>query len=98
MAKIRDYTDELEEYWPTIMLAWREHRDKHPIIVCDLAGKTVAAHPAKEYIDSLSERTRSATRKQFEELDNEGGMMVFVCDKRRRKLQSYTFSAQDIDE
>ncbi len=96
MATIRDYSDEIEEYWPTIMLAWEAHRDKHPVIVCDLASRTVAAYPAQEYIDDLSERTRSATRWRFDELDNEGGMMVFVRDSDHRKLQSYSFAAQDI--
>jgi len=50
----RDYTPEINEYWPTIMQAWNEHADKHPIIECDLANKTVGAYPEKEYIDALS--------------------------------------------
>jgi hypothetical protein len=95
MTAIRDYTNELAEYWPTIMLAWRQHGDKHPVIECDLAGKKVAAWPAKEYIDGLSERTRVATRQQYEQLVEEGGMMVFVRDKTHRTLQSYDFVAQD---
>lgn len=93
-----DYREEMEGYWPTIMFAWRKHCDLHPVIVCDLVEKTVGAYPAKEYIDGLSERTRAATFKRYEECDREGGMTVFVYDRHRRKLQSYCFTAQEIDQ
>jgi hypothetical protein len=44
-----DYTRLIEEYWPTIMRAWEEHADKHPVIECDVVRRKVAAMPAKDY-------------------------------------------------
>ena len=90
-TKIRDYTEQIAEFWPTIMQAWSEHGDKHPIIECDIVRGKVAAMPAKEYIDGLSARSREKTHKEFEEITAEGGMMVFICDSKNRILQSYVF-------
>lgn len=89
---ISDYADQIAEFWPAIMLAWVEHGDKKPIIECDVVGRKVAAMPAREYIDSLSERTRETTRRQFEEITARGDMMVFILDSKNRVLQSHVFS------
>jgi len=90
---IRDYTDQIAEFWPAIMRAWEEHSDKRPVIECDLVGRTVAAFPAHEYIQSLSGRARKATHQEFDRVVNEGGIMVFIRDSGNRVLQSYTFTS-----
>ena len=54
---MRDYTEQIREFWPTILRAWEAHAGKRPVIECDLAGKKVRAYASHEYIDSLSERT-----------------------------------------
>ena len=46
---------------------------------------------AKEYIDGLTERTREAVRRQFNEITAQGGMMVFIRDNRNKVLQSHVF-------
>lgn len=28
---IKDYSPEINKFWPTIMLAWKEHADKRPV-------------------------------------------------------------------
>jgi len=94
----RDYTHEINEYWPTIMQAWNEHADKHPIIECDLANMTVAAYPEKEYIDALSERTRESARKEFDRIIAKGGIMVFIRDDENRKLKSFSFPSSAIEQ
>lgn len=86
-----DYTEQIAEFWPTIMLAWDEHGDKHPIIECDVVRRKVAAMSAKEYIEGLTERSREATSRQFKKITAEGGMMVFIRDSRKRVLQSHVF-------
>jgi len=88
---MRDYTGQIAGFWPTIMRAWQAHADKRPMIECDLASKTVRAYASGEYIDSLSERTRETTRREFARTMDEGGIMVFVLDSKNRVLQSYTF-------
>jgi hypothetical protein len=35
----QDYTEQLAEFWPTIMHAWDEHGKKHPIIEYDLVNR-----------------------------------------------------------
>ena len=48
----------LRNFDHTIMQAWQDHSDKHPVIECDLASRTVTADPAEQYMDGLSERTQ----------------------------------------
>ena len=93
---IRDYSAEINEFWPTIIQAWKEHADKRPVIECDLANKTVAAYPAREYIESLSDRTRETAHTKFDKVVNEGGLMVFIRDNKNRILQSYTFTSSEL--
>jgi hypothetical protein len=87
----RDYTRKITEFWPTIMQAWEEHGEKRPVIECDLAKGTVAAYPANDYIGGLTERTRKATRQQFDRVVAQGGLMVFIRDSENGILQSHTF-------
>jgi hypothetical protein len=94
----RDYSPEMNEFWPTIMLAWKEHAEKRPVVECDLANKTVAAYPAKEYIDALSERTRETTHIEFDRIIKKGGIMVFIRDNKNRIIQSYTFSSSELGQ
>ncbi len=53
---VYDYTDQIKEFWPTIMLAWDKHSIERPIIECDLDSAKVIAYPSHEYIENLSER------------------------------------------
>lgn len=86
-----DYKEQIDEFWPTIMQAWDEHGEKHPVIECDVVNRKVLAMPAEEYINGLTERTRKATRRHYEEVSAEGGMMIFIRDSRKQILQSYLF-------
>ena len=95
--KMKDYTKDITEFWSTIMEAWHEHKDKHPVIECNLLERKVFSYPAKEYIGTLSERTRLKTLHQYMQLTSQGGMMVFIVDPKRKILQSYIFSANDIE-
>jgi hypothetical protein len=91
----QDYTEQLAEFWPTIMRAWDECGKRHPIIECDLVTRKVMAMPAVEYINGLTDRTRNATRRRYDKITSEGGMMVFVRDSKMRILQSYSFTLGD---
>ncbi|MBS3921349.1 MAG: hypothetical protein KG012_20950 [Deltaproteobacteria bacterium] len=94
---MKDYTIDIADFWPTIMKAWQEHRNRHPLIECNLLERKVFAYPAKEYINTLSKRTRSRTLRQYEQVTAQGGMMVFVNDFENRVLQSHVFNAEDIE-
>ncbi len=91
---MRNYTEQIEQFGPTIIQAWEVHADKRPLIECDLASNTVQVYDSREYIDSLSERTREAAHLEFSRIINEGGIMVFVKDTKNRVLQSYSFALE----
>ena len=88
---MRDYTEQIRQFWPTIIQAWGAHADKRPMIECDLVSSKVRAYASDEYIESLSARTRGPTRLEFARTMDEGGIMVFVKDSRNHVLQSYSF-------
>jgi hypothetical protein len=90
-----DYNQQIVEFWPTIMRAWDEHGEKHPVIECDVVRRKVAAMPAKEYINGLTARTRKTTLRQYAKATAQGGMMVFMRDSKRRVLQSQVFTPVD---
>jgi len=94
---MEDYSNEIAEFWPTIMEAWHEYRDKQPLIECNLLDRKVYAYPAKDYINTLSERTRLKTLRQFRQVISNDGMMVFVIDPERQVLQSYIYAANEIE-
>lgn len=90
-----DYKKQIAEFWPTIMQAWDEHGEKHPVIECDVVLRKVAAMPAKEYLNGLTERTRKAALRQYEKVTAEGGIMVFIRDSEKQVLQSQVFTLDD---
>ncbi len=94
---MKDYQEALTEYWPAIWQAWHDHKTKDPIIECNLAECNVSAFPSKEYINTLSGRTRLDTLKLFKQVTVKRGMMVFIKDPDERILQSYIFQAEDIE-
>jgi hypothetical protein len=94
---MEDYWNEISEFWPTIMEAWHKYKDKQPLIECNLLEHRVKAYPAKDYINTLSERTRQKTLQQYRQVMADGGMMVFIIDPERKVLQSYIFNANDIE-
>ena len=91
-----DYTEQIAEFWPTIMQAWDEHGEKHPIIECDVDNQKVMALPAEDYLNGLTDRTRKAARRSYEKITTEGGMMVFIRDSKKQVLQSHLFTLGDV--
>jgi hypothetical protein len=91
------YSEQISQYWPTILQAWNDFRDKNPIIECDLSEQTVAAIPAIDYINYLSENDRVKTRQIYDNVTAKGGMMVFIRDNEKKTLQSYTYGAEELE-
>ena len=90
-----DYDKQIAEFWPTIMQAWEEHGEKHPVIECDVVLQKVAAMPAKEYINGLTDRTRKAALREYKKVKAEDGIMVFIRDSKNQVLRSYVFTLDD---
>jgi len=95
---MRNYSKQIDQYWPTIMEAWRVHSAKQPIIECDLAKQKVYAHDSAQYINGLSDRTRESTRREFDLAMAEGDILLFVKDSKNRVLQSYRISGGSTPE
>ncbi len=93
---MKDYSNDIAEYWSTTIQAWQEFGDRHPIIECDVEERRVYAYPAMDYINSLSEKTRAKTLRQYKKLTAAGGMMLFIKDPKRQILQSQVFDANEI--
>ena len=91
------YSEQISQYWPTILQAWNDFRDKNPIIECDLSEQTVSALPAADYINYLSEKDREKTLRIYEDITARGGVMVFIRDNENQTLQSYTYGAEELE-
>jgi hypothetical protein len=57
--------------------------------------RKVAAMPAKEYINGLTDRTRKAVLREYEKASAEGGIMVFIRDSKNPVLRSCVFALDD---
>lgn len=94
---MENYSEQISQYWPTILQAWNDFRDKNPIIECDLSEQTVSALPAADYINYLSEKDREKVCEIYQEITARGGVMVFIRDNENQTLQSYTYGADELE-
>jgi hypothetical protein len=97
-AMKRDYTEQIAEFWPSIMQAWHDYADKRSVIECDVVNRQVLAWSAQEYINGLSARTREVTRRQYRRATAAGGIMIFIRDSKHRVLQSHVYMPDDTSE
>jgi len=88
--------DQIIEYWPTIMQAWKDHGDKRPVIEFDLDNNVIKTWPADDYINGLGNRTKESARINLRRILDQGGIVIFVKDTRNRILLSHSLSASEI--
>ena len=72
---------------------WRKLMEDPYIIEIDEQWNTImmAYSNIKEYIQTLSSRTRDNTEKQYNEATRKNQFLLFVKDFEKRKLKSYIF-------
>ncbi len=87
------YFDLIDEQWNNIAMIYNSFADKKPIIEYDVDDQKIYSYPAIDYINSLTERTRSRTEKQYKEACKKHQFLLFVQDKTNQKLKSYIFDA-----
>ncbi|MFH1146306.1 MAG: hypothetical protein V1736_01200 [Pseudomonadota bacterium] len=92
------YVEKIIEAWNTVSHAYTVYEHKKPIIEYELPHGIVYAYPAKEYIDSLSARTRDQARQQYEEVSEARKFMVFISDTDKKVLRSYVFDVPNDSE
>lgn len=93
---VKDYNDIINEFWPTIILAWKKYSINRPIIECNLDSWQVMAYPSEDYIETLSDRDKNLNKEQFNKALDNGGMVVFIRDTKNRALKSYIFPIDSI--
>lgn len=85
------YLDLINEHWDNIVKLYRTFKGKDQIIQFDVSERKVYSYPAGDYIQTLSERTRDQTARQFAEAKKRGQFILFVKDTPNRRLRSYIF-------
>ena len=95
---VHNFSNQILEFWPTIAQAWNEHCAKRPVIELDLDDGVVKVWPAHAYIENLIDDEKGRTRDQFDQLLDQGGIMVFIKGRKKRILQTFQIAAADIDE
>ena len=89
------YLDLIDEQWNNIAMMYDVFGDKKPIVEYDLDNKKIYTYPANDYISTLTARTRNKTKKQYEKACKDNQFMLFVKDKRNKKLRSYVFDVPE---
>ena len=74
------YLELIDEQWDNIVWVYGTFRDKKPIIEYDVTHKKIYAYPAKDYIQTLSRRTRIHTRKMYKEAVRNKQLLLFIKD------------------
>ena len=81
------YLDLTDEQWNNIAMMPDVYRDKKPIVEYDADNKKIYTYQANDYIDTLTTRTRNATKKLYEEACKNNQFLLFTKDKRNKKLR-----------
>ena len=50
---VAPYRAVIDDRWDTILMVYRWHQDKHPILEYDLEAQQIPSYPAVEYINPL---------------------------------------------
>lgn len=90
------YLQKIDEYWHEITSMYLTFEKKRPIIEFDPNRIRIFAYPAKEYINCLSDRSRSHAEKLYREASSNGAIMLFVRDEQEQILRSYIFPRDEI--
>ena len=85
------YMGLIDEHWDNIVMMYRRFEDKDQIIEFDVSEQKIYSYPAGDYIQTLSERTRDQTARQFAEAKKRKQFILFVKDTPNRRLRSYIF-------
>jgi hypothetical protein len=85
------YVDLIDKQWHYIAQIYNEFKDENPIIEYLVESEKLYSYPAKDYINTLSIRTRKRTENQYNEACTKKQFLLFVRDEKNQKLKSYIF-------
>jgi hypothetical protein len=84
------YLDVVYQHWPFIVQLYELYADKKPVMLFDIQEQKIYAMPYAEYRADLSKRSQASLKKQYEEANANGEIIVFVRDNDAEKLVSYS--------
>ncbi len=85
------YLDLIDEHWNSIAMMYDAFRDNKPIVEYEVDSEKIYSYAANEYINALTARTRNETKKMYDKASNNNQFMLFINDKKNKKLRSYIF-------
>ena len=85
------YTKLIDEHWNEIVMMYDAFRKNQPIIEFDVACAKLYSYSAEDYISSLSSRTKSQTKRQYDEACKKNQFMLFIRDEKKQILRSYIY-------
>jgi hypothetical protein len=84
------YLDVVYQHWPFIIQLYELYADKKPVMLFDIQEQKIYAMPYAQYRADLSKRSQASLKKQYEEANANGEIIVFVRDNEAEKLVSYS--------
>ena len=88
------YLSIIEEHWDKILMMYKIFEKKKPIIEYSVDDGKIYSYPPLDYINSLTERTREQTKKQYMEAVSQNQFILFVKDTKNKRLRSYIFDVE----
>jgi hypothetical protein len=89
---LSDYLEDAAwEHWSVIRLMYDHFAEKKPVMLLDIQEQRVYAYPYAEFKKELSPRSQRSLRKQYENANRDGQVVVFVRDNEERRLVSFSF-------
>jgi hypothetical protein len=85
----------IKKHWRGILALYEAFEDKRPVMHFDLQAGKVYAYPYQEYKAGLSNRSQALLERQYTSAIKDGMMILFVQDKAKRKLLSYSFACSE---
>lgn len=89
------YLEIIEKQWSNILMMYKQFEDKKPIIEYEICDHKIYAHPANNYLNSLTTRTSSMMKKQYQQAIKNNKFILFIKDIKNEKLRSYVFDIED---
>ena len=82
--------DALSENWEHVVVAYKQHEDKRPIMLYDIQEQRIYAYPYDDFKCDMSVESQISLAQQYERAVAAGQMVVFVRDDGNEKLMSYS--------
>lgn len=85
------YSDLIDEEWHSITKMYHMFRKKKPIMLYNIDEQKLYSYPARKYINTLSEKTRTITQKNYSKACKNNNFILFIMDKKNQVFRSYVF-------